>query len=400
MTKAERKFFDFVRKYLSIFLIGAATMLGLLIRLSGIDFESIDFLSFLNPWWAQIEASGIDGLRAQVGNYNIPYQIIIYLLTLLSIKSLYAYKILSIVFDVVLAVASALLVRELSGKKSSFVFALVYSLVFCSLTVCFNSAFWGQCDSIYVSLILLAIYFLLKDKSIVAFILLGVAFSFKLQTVFILPVLLYYYISTRKISILHFLIIPIVDIIMCLPVIILGRNPMDIINIYIDQTDYGKGISMNCPNIYAFMCDTNNAEYYYLLKQASIALTMLVLGVGLCMVIYKRVDLCDKSKFLLASIWTVFSCIMFLSSMHERYAYLLDVLLIIYVIVSRKHFWLAVACQLISLRGYCQFMFSFDFDIKLTAIAYIAIYVYVSYLFVKDVILNGSLNLPKKQISN
>ena len=205
MTKIESKFFDFVQRHLPIFLIAAATILGMVIRYCGRSYQSGDFISFLNPWWSQIEAGGLGGLKTQVGNYNIPYQIIIYILTLFPLKSLYAYKLVSIVFDVVLAISAGLLVNEVSGKKSDFVFALTYSLVFCSITVCFNSAFWAQCDSIYVSFILLSIYFLLKNKNIASFVLLGVSLAFKLQTIFILPVFLCYYITTRKVSILHFL---------------------------------------------------------------------------------------------------------------------------------------------------------------------------------------------------
>lgn len=219
---------------------------------------------------------------------------------------------------------------------------------------------------------------------------LGIAFAFKLQFIFILPVFLYYYVSTRKVSILHFLIIPVVDFIMCLPAVILGRNMLDIFTIYADQTDYGKLIQMNCPNIYAFMCSGSDINNYYLLKTLSIVLTITVLGIGLALVIYKKVDLKSTENFLIASIWTVFTCIMFLSSMHERYSYLLDILLIIYTVVTTKRVWLTVACNLVSLSGYCYYLFTFEaIDLKTTAVIYIALYAYVTYMFVKDVIMNG-----------
>ena len=117
------------------------------------------------------------------------------------------------------------------------------------------------------------------------------------------------------------------------------------------------------------------------------------------MLIFKRTDLSDKHNFLLASIWTVFTCIMFLSSMHERYAYLLDILTIIYAVVNVKRVWLPVVCNLVSLRGYCYYLFSYDvLDIKITAIVYIAVYAYVSYIFIKEVVLNGKKMNEKLQI--
>ena len=399
MTKIENKIFDWIRKNIILIFLGAVTILGVAIHLCGIDFQSDDYNSFLYPWWTRIESAGVQGIATQIGNYNIPYQIITYLFTLTPLGPLYSYKALSIAFDFVLAGSAALLVYSFDSKKSYFKPAFTYGLIFCSMTVVLNSSFWAQCDSIYVSFILLSIYFLKNDKNIASFVMLGIAFAFKLQAVFILPMYLFYYICTRKVSILHFLIIPAVDFVMCLPAIILGRNPLDIITIYADQTDYGKLIHMNCPNIYAFLCNGNDMTYYYLLKTLSIVLTFAILGAGLCMLIYKRTDLFDRNNFLLASIWTVFTCIMFLSSMHERYAYLLDILMIIYAVVNVKRVWLPIVCNLVSLRGYCFYLFSYDvLDIKITAIVYIAVYAYVSYIFVKDVVINGKKINDKPKI--
>lgn len=391
MTKIEKLFCDFLKNHIIIIMIAAATALGIVMRVCGISFESGDFKSFLNPWWDIIKNGGASILSDQVGNYNIPYQIITYLLTLLPLTSLQAYKLISIIFDFVLAVSAALIVYQAGEKQKRFAPALTYALTFCSLPVVFNSAFWAQCDSIYVAFILLAIYFEMRNKHIPAFILLGISLSFKLQMIFILPVFLYYYISTRRVSILHFLLIPAADIVMCLPAVFMGRNPLDIVKIYVTQTDYGKLIQMNCPNIYAFMCDGMDMNNYYLLKTFSIILTILILGIGLCMIIRRDVDLSDCQSFMFTAAWTSFTCLMFLSSMHERYGYLLDALLIIYVIMARKHYWIAVACNLVSLRGYGNYLFKYEVvDIKLTSVIYIGIYVYVSYLFVKEVILQGN----------
>lgn len=396
MTRAERKFFDFIQKNIILIFLGAVTVCGILLRAFGLDFQSDDFNSFLNPWWSQIQYGGINGLAKQIGNYNIPYQIITYILTLLPFGALHSYKLLSIIFDFVLAASAAMLVYSFAQKHAKIKAAVTYALTFCSVTVILNSSFWAQCDSIYVAFILLSIYFLKQEKNIASFIFVGIAFAFKLQTVFILPFYIFYYVSTRKISILHFLIIPVTDFVMCLPAIFLGRPVKDIIEIYLVQTDYGKLIQMNCPNFYALICNGNDTTYYYLLKSFSIILTLVVLGSALCLAIYKKVDMTDKENILFTVIWTVFTCIMFLSSMHERYAYLLDIVLLIYSVVTMKRLWLPIACTLISLRGYCYYLFAYDvIDIKLTSVIYMIIYVYVTIVFVKEVILNKSPKLLK-----
>lgn len=401
MTKAESKVIDFIKKHILLFLLVAVTIIAIALRICGMDFKSDDFNSFLNPWWSVIQLNDFNGLATQVGNYNIPYQIIIYLMTLLPLKSLYAYKIISIIFDFVLAFSSAALVYSIVQNNKQLKAVITYSAVLLSATVIFNSSFWAQCDSIYTSFIILAILFLHKDKPILSFVFIGVAFAFKLQTVFIFPVLLYYWIATKKISILHFFIIPAVDIIMCLPAIIMGRPFSDIVTIYAEQTDYGKLIQMNCPNFYALMCDGNDMTYYYLFKQFSVFLTIAVLGIMMCIIVYKKADLRNIETFLLTAVWTVFTCIMFLSSMHERYGYLLDILLIVYAVVSAKRFWIPIVSTLISLRGYCYYLFSYELiSLKITAVIYTALYVYVTFLLVKTIFKSSSKDTRKLTVTS
>lgn len=386
MTKLERKLFDVAQKYVLWIVLFAVTAMGLMLRFCGRDFLSGDYNNFLHPWWNKIDKAGLAGLGTQVGNYNIPYQILIYLFTLLPFGPLYSYKLLSVVFDLVLALSAAMVVNSFSEKPSPLKAVMTYCIIFCSLTVVFNSAFWAQCDSIYTAFILLAIYFLRKEKHILSFVMLGAAFAFKLQFIFILPVFLYYYATTRKLSILHFLLIPAVNILLCLPGIFMGRGLLDTFTIYLEQTDYGKLIQMNFPSLFAFMCNGKDTTYYYLFKTFSIFFTFTVLGMGLGLAMYKKADLTKPKTFLLTAIWTVFTCLMYLSSMHERYSYLLDILLILYVMVSAKHIWLAVACNVISLRGYCYYLFKFEaFDLKTASILYIALYAYTTYIFVKEV---------------
>ena len=194
-----------------------------------------------------------------------------------------------------------------------------------------------------------------------------------------------------KHNIIHFLIIPAVDFALCFPAVLLGRNIIDIFTIYATQTDYGKLIQMNCPNLYALICNGSDTTYYYLFKLFSILFTIAVIGFMLGMFIFKKVDLKDRRKFLMTAIWTVFTCVMFLSSMHERYSYLLDILLIAYAVCYRKNIIPAILCNLISLRGYASYLFKYDVvSNQHAAIVYIGIYFYLTYVLVKEVLLNNN----------
>ena len=387
MTKFKSHFYDFIFKNRFLFFIILVSVFGIFLRFLGLNFISHDYEHFLLPWWNQIEQGGINSLAAQIGNYNIPYQIMIYIMTLFPFGPLLSYKILSVIFDFLLAAGAALLVYSSSGYNPKLKAAITYGITFCSITVIINSSFWAQCDSIYASFILFALYFLKKDKNILSFVFIGIAFAFKLQTVFIFPFLIYYYISTRKISILHFFIIPAVDFIMCLPAVILGRPVWDIVSIYLTQTNYYKAVQMNCPNLYAIIWSNPKIPYYSAFKYISVLLTIILLGTALTFIIYKKVDMSNTQNFLLAAIWSVFTCVMFLPSMHERYAYLLDIIALIYAVIILKRYWLPIICTLISLRGYCRFLFGFNIpDIKFTAIIYLIVYLYVSYIFFKEVL--------------
>ena len=402
MTKIERKFFDLVIEYLPLIAFVVFTALAVMLRFACIDYESDDFRSFLSPWFSTIGNAGLDGLKAQVGNYNIPYQIIIYLMTLTPFDALDSYKLLSVIFDFALAVSCAMVVKEyLKCKLFDMMPLMTYSAVLLSLTVViffFNDT---ATTEIYTFFIVLAIYFTMRGNYLPAFALLGASLAFKLQMVFILPLFLYYWASTRKVSILHFFVIPAVDVLMCLPVVAMGRPFEDIIKIYVDQTDYGKQIQMNYPNLYAFMCDRMNIDNYYLLKGFAVLLTLTVLAAGMFLILRKRVDLSDNKKLLMTAIWSVFTCLMFLSSMHERYAYLLDILLLIWFFSTRRHPFTAVIALMISLRGYCFYLFG-DYEVislGMTSIVNIGLYVWISYLFIKEVLLNQEIRFTQKTAS-
>ena len=86
MTRIERKLFDLIRNNIFIILFVCISVISVLLRIYGLKFPSDDYRRYLNSWWIVISNQGIGGLSKQVGNYNIPYQIIIFILTQIEIK--------------------------------------------------------------------------------------------------------------------------------------------------------------------------------------------------------------------------------------------------------------------------------------------------------------------------
>lgn len=87
-------------------------------------------------------------------------------------------------------------------------------------TVVMNGAMWAQCDMMYVTFLLLCTLFFYKEKYVISFIWLGVAFSLKLQAVFLCPALLILYVVRKKFSALNFLWMPAMLEIFAIPSVI------------------------------------------------------------------------------------------------------------------------------------------------------------------------------------
>lgn len=125
-----------------------------------------------------------------------------------AVPNLFAYKILSCVFDYVVAIAAALLVYRISEGDKKWHSVLVYSIILLCPTVFIDSSAWAQCDAIYTAFAFLGFCCLEKEKPNWALVLLGISFSFKMHAVFALPFFLFYYFAKRRFSILRFAIVP------------------------------------------------------------------------------------------------------------------------------------------------------------------------------------------------
>ena len=199
MFSFERKFWMWIEKNIFIISLLVVTILGGLIRLSLRRYVSGDAGADLLNWYAEIQSGGgLKSLGHQVGNYNMLYQFLIAIMTYIPIQPLYAYKVLSCVFDYLLAGAVGYLVYKLVEEDKRWKGLLAYGMVILSPIVFLNSAVWAQCDSIYVFWIILSLIFLLQEKYIPTFLCYGIAIAFKLQAVFFLPVLLFLYFAERK----------------------------------------------------------------------------------------------------------------------------------------------------------------------------------------------------------
>lgn len=359
MILLDNKFKDFLKHNFNIICIFALIILSAIIRYLLFDFISVDTDGYLLPWYDQVvEKGGVGALKNQIGDYNMPFQLLIVILYYVPIKPLYAYKIIFCLFDYVLgyAVGKAVFIITGSNRKKW----LSFFLTLFSPIVLFNSACWGQSDSIYVSFCILAIVAILEDKKYLPFVFYGVALTFKLQAIFLFPFLLIIWWRSRKTTILRFFTIPLAMVLVCLPNIIIGhRNVKEIIGIYMGQTEeYGR-LAMNYPSFWNLFAAQAEGDLFQMLKKVAILFTVFIL---LMIVIYvEKHDMeFTKENIVLLAMITVYTCVLFLPSMHERYSFMYEVIALIILMVKFDSLKALMPMYIITVLNYSNFLFAHD----------------------------------------
>ncbi|MCR4588551.1 MAG: hypothetical protein K5682_09105, partial [Lachnospiraceae bacterium] len=306
---------------------------GLLIRTLGFEATSADLEQCLTVWMDELSAgNGLSGLSNYTGDYNMPYVTVLWIIAHLPFPRIICLKLFSAVFDFVGAIAAATLVSHFYKER----FLLTYTLIYLSPITMVNSAWWGQCDMIYVAFLLLMILCLMKEKPMAAFVFLGCAFSFKLQAILILPFVLIHYWKTKKYSAVHFLLVPAVMVILCIPAIIAGYSPLVAFTVYARQTGRYPYLFITYPNIWTFFAEAPYYRYQY----AGIAAMLIILGIFAYYVISRKQSVPNK-KWVTYILFTVAVSMAFLPCMHERYGYFLEVIAIVYAILNPSKWWVA-----------------------------------------------------------
>jgi len=371
MNSIEKKILSKVDQNLPVAVIATATIMGALIRLSLRRIVSVDAMAWLLPWYNTISQNG---LYEQVGDYNLLYQFLIWVMTKIPIPPLYAYKALSCASDYLLALGAALLAYQIGEEKKLWKGIWVYTAILLCPVVFLNSAAWAQCDAIFTAFAIFGLYFLEKERYNWAIIALGISFAFKLHAVFILPVYLFIYFSRRKFSILRFALVPATMIVTALPLLFWGRNLLDTFRIYYQQTTTYPGMAHNYPSFWVLLCQPGSEEQYNMLKTAAVLFTICVLAVIMLFWIREKYSTNGKNLMILAFLLT-YTCVLFLPAMHERYGFLHEMCAIVIAVVIPKTIPLCAGLLLVSLNAYSVFLFSGTANFMVLSFVNMALYI-------------------------
>lgn len=365
MGKYEEKFLNFITKNVIIIGFIAVSIMGLILRIVFFNAETADYSYFMRSWIDQLASyKGLSGIGENIGEYNVPYMLFLNIIARTPFNDLYEIKTLSVIFDYVGAFAVMKLISCICNTKFITLKNLAaYSVCLFSPVFFLNSAYWAQCDFIYVSALLICMYFMIKEKHNLSMTFFGIALSLKLQAVFFLPVIIIYYFSSKKMNAKSFLFIPIVYFIAVCPALFAGRGFKDTFLIYFRQTSIYETLTMECPNIFVFMSGD-----YDMFKKAGIIIAFSILGIGAVICIYKKLYSCQD--IVMTAIWSTMICIYFLPSMHERYVFIACVFSVLLAFINPKDWWIAVGINAVCFFSCTTYLFKFTvFDLKYLSLA-------------------------------
>ncbi len=352
---------------------------ALAIRLALIKVETFDYTYFLKPWIDHLSQKGLAGLGDSFSNYNAPYLILLWVVSHLPFSTIIDVKLISIAFDFILAFGVYLVVGHFKPRGLSKYFSVVAVLF--TPTVIQNSSLWGQCDVIYTSFIVFSFYAYLKGKFRIAWAIWGVAFAFKLQSMFFAPFLLFMTFYKKKAYTGPLIAAGVVVLLSALP-ILYGKSIADIINIYVSQTAPPDGVEMLAwfsPTAYQWISNVS----FYQVRRAGIVFAGMV-GLSIVSLAFLR-KYKDTTVLAIATV-SLLALPFFLPQIHERYLYTSEIFLVITAFVIPRFIWAAIAMQIISSMTYITYftggnqMPPIPFA-ELSLVVLVIIYVYIKYIY-------------------
>ncbi|MDR2600617.1 MAG: hypothetical protein LBC73_10145 [Oscillospiraceae bacterium] len=336
----------------------------IIVRGSLFYFESIDYDFHIKHWIATFRGTTfIEGFRTPVGDYNVPYLYILNVIARINIPDLYLVKAVSVMFDFLLAYFMMKIVTL--KTKSINMHILTFILALAIPTVVLNSSMWGQCDSIYTAFTLGGIYFALSKRSKTAYAFMALAFSFKLQAAFLLP-LFVIFIAAKKIRLIDYCVFILIYFAMLLPAILAGYPLVDLLNIYMNQTDSYLNLSNGAINVWAFV----GAVEFKPFRAAG----LFIGGTAVLGLMYyasiNRKHLTDTNYIQLAYLFAVITPYL-LPQMHDRFFYMADALSLLVFFFDKRRWYVPLVTVFCSYLTYVRFIMGgvFIFEFKYAAIS-------------------------------
>lgn len=334
------------------------------------DFESGDFREFTSKWYAAVKSLGMGASGTDLSSYTPTY---LYLLTVVAnlfpeLPAVVAVKVPSLLADLVCASFVCLMVqlKHPNGKLPYCAFLIVLFLP----SVFANSAIWGQADSIYTSMLLGCVYGLMTGRPVLAMAALGLAFSLKIQTIFLAPAV-FALLVKRKIPWWSTLLVPLTYALMMLPAWREGRAFKDLLLIYVAQGQGQSQLTMSAPNLYMWVPKPWSELFYVHGLLAGVVLTTALTLLLAWRVWRSRAEL-DAALTLRICMLSLVMTPYVLPKMHERYFFPADVLAIAYAFFFPRQYFVPVFIGFASFMVCANYLFDFKL-VPFRALAFVTL---------------------------
>ena len=365
-----------------LIMVLGVTILSLWIRLEVKHVISGDWSMWWEHWFHHLYQGGFGALAGDWYDYAPPFVYLLWIITVLPINCMTGFKFMMTGFDFMASIVAALIVYEISKNRTKAL--ITYAVFFLSPVFIVNSVLWAQCDMLVMFWILLCTYFFVRERPSMAMFFFGVAFAFKLQPLWLAPMLVILWVN-KKVDFKHFLWLPVCYFVGIIPAWIAGKPLGELLTIYISQTQAeGWSLALKYSNVYYLIGELFFIEEYH---SAGVWLTLGVFMIVLYYIGRKKLKITPEFILLLGGFVGVLAPF-FLPQMHERYSFFAEGFLILYAILKPEKFYLPVFQSLTVFMGYSIFLAK-DFELPISYMPFVTLTVlfltgYEVYRYIND----------------
>ena len=361
--KAGDKFQYFIHNNFYLITAVLVTVLSLTARLAVAFHPTRDVVFFVFKWMEEIQRLGFTNFYQVNSDYSPLFLFIVGLFTFLPAGNkvttagftyysnwMYYLKSWYFITEIAIAIGIYLILKEVTNSKKSG--WLGYVIYLCLPVQFFNSAVWGNADVLYFVFFVYTVYFIIKKKSGLAFFFTGMCFGFKLQVVFILPLLVYLMLN-KKLTFYKLILLPIGLLATFIPAYLCGAKFYEPFLFFGRQLGGYSNLTLGCANIWHLI--NVKAEVLEKFNLGATVLGLLLIGLFTAIVFAKNPKLTNEN-LIAVSTFLIAIVPMFLPHMHERYFYALDVFIVLYCIATKKRYYLVILMQLSSGVAYHNYL--------------------------------------------
>ncbi|MFA6588428.1 MAG: hypothetical protein WCT08_05160 [Patescibacteria group bacterium] len=253
----------------------------------------------------------------------------------------YVYKSPAMIFDILTVIFLAWLARKRFGDKWGLIVAGLYAF---HPAIVFESAGWGQVDSINTFFMVLCVYLMTRKKYLWATAIFILAFFIKMQSLILFPLLFYEIVKNAPLKRLYqaFVVGLGTTALLGLPFFLAGKTAQVFSVIFTSPGAY-KILSANAYNFWWLFSGgywTTQADTQKILGVQLILVGALLFFVAVGFALWFRSKIKTESGLWLSAAFLAFAFFMLPTEMHERYLFPIFALLLPILPLLKKAKWL------------------------------------------------------------